>query len=291
MIENKKDRMDLGASGRTRAASWLLALSLPVMGCSAAQAPSAAGQLAAPAAPATSTANAATVALPLATSGDSAPEVPGFQPGEYVTEAGWGRLLVTQGPDKRQSFAIQSITGEDFCDLKGEMSNGKGVARDDTASCSVSFAGKAGAIDISASTPEECKRFCGQSGGFEGTYLKVAKGCGQDDIAQTRRTFKRLYQQKLYQPALSELSPVIENCSSTLAWEEEGDIRNDLAIAQYKNGLHAQCLATLAKYADDAKLDDGEVADTWPPALADRYKTIVRAARTNIGLCSRSARK
>lgn len=36
--------MDHCASGRAQTASWLLALSLPVMGCSAAQAPGAAGQ-------------------------------------------------------------------------------------------------------------------------------------------------------------------------------------------------------------------------------------------------------
>ncbi|AEQ98489.1 hypothetical protein [Xanthomonas oryzae] len=68
-----------------------------------------------------------------------------------------------------------------------------------------------------------------------------------------------------------------------MEWEEEGAIRNDLAITQYNNGLYAECLATLEKYAEDADKDDDAVIDGWTPVLADRYLATVRAERTNIG--------
>ncbi|KOR41562.1 hypothetical protein ADT25_16730 [Xanthomonas oryzae] len=72
-----------------------------------------------------------------------------------------------------------------------------------------------------------------------------------------------------------------------MEWEEKGAIRNDLAITQYKNGLYAECLATLEKYAGVADKDDDAVIDGWTPVLADRYLAIVRAERTNIGLCGK----
>ncbi|WP_460732595.1 hypothetical protein [Lysobacter tyrosinilyticus] len=226
----------------------------------------------------TATANAADAAGPTQ-----------IQPGEYITEKGWGHLQVTQNAKGPLAFTLQTSSGEDVCDLKGEIKKGKGVARNPNAkACSVAFKAGASALEVAAATPDACKSYCGYNGGFEGTYLKVAKGCGQADLAQTRATFKQQYQGKQYKAALATLSPVLDNCVTTLAFEEEGDIRNDLAITQYRNGLKAQCLKTLEPYAEDAKLSDDQVSvDDWPPAQAEVYLSILKAARTNIGLCSK----
>ena len=216
-----------------------------------------------------------------------------IQPGEYITERGWGHLQVTQNAKGALAFVLQTYSGEDVCDLKGEIKKGKGIARSPNAkACSVAFKPGASALDVAAATPDACKNFCGYNGGFEGTYLKVAKGCGVDEIAQTRLTFKQQYQLKQYKAALATLSPVLDNCAATLAFDEEGDIRNDVAITQYHNGLKAQCLKTLEPYAEDARLDDDQVAvGDWPQAQADMYLDILKAARTNIGLCSKGKGK
>ena len=212
----------------------------------------------------------------------------GLRVGEYVTEKGWGhlRLANKQGG---LIFSIESVTGEDMCTLDGVIRNGQGVVTDDmgTSTCIVDFVEDDSGIDVSARTPAECKHFCGYNGEFEAKYLDVKAGCGRSAIQQTRDSFKLLYDSKNYKPALEALSPVLADCLPTLDWEEEGGIRNDLAIAQYRSGLHEQCLATLAPYAEDAGKDDDAVVDGWSPALANRYLSIVKAARTNIALCGR----
>lgn len=212
-----------------------------------------------------------------------------LQPGEYITKKGWGRLLLKER-NGTLMFSLESITGEDTCGLDGTIQGGQGIARnDDGAICKVDFASTGQGINVSAATPIECKDFCGYNGDFEASYLRVNEGCGHEDLDRTRADFKRLYDDKDYKTALATLSPVLTNCLPTLEWEEEGAIRNDLALTQHKNGLNAQCLATLDKYAEDAGKDDDAVIDGWTPALADRYLAIVKAARTNIGLCRKSS--
>ncbi|WP_225980154.1 hypothetical protein [Paracidovorax avenae] len=183
--------------------------------------------------------------------------------------------------------------GGSLCTLDGTIDGDQGIARQDggRSSCVVGFGHSAQGIDVKAATLAECRDFCGFNGSFAGRYVRVKEGCGRDEVDRTRATFQRLYDRRNFKAALAILSPVLENCSVTLDWEDEGAIRNDLAITQYRNGLHAQCLATLARYAGDAAKDDDAAADGWAPALAERYLDIVRAARTNIGLCRKGAQK
>lgn len=209
-----------------------------------------------------------------------------LQPGEYVTERGWGRLFLKE-QEGSLTFSLESLNGEDTCGLDGTIQGNLGTANGDNgpSSCKVKLTRTPQGIEVAAATPEECEIFCGYNGDFAAPYLRVEDECGRDDLDRTRARFRRLYNGKNYKAALATLSPVLANCLPTLEWEEEGAIRNDLAIAQYKNGLPAECLVTLDKYAEDAGKDDEAVTDGWAPALADRYLAIVRAARTNIDLC------
>lgn len=215
-----------------------------------------------------------------------------LRPGEYITEKGWGHLQLSE-QEGVLTFSIESVTGEDYCGLDGTIRGDQGSAEGDNgpSACTVKFTGTPQGIDVSANTPVECKAFCGYNGGFEGPYLKVKDGCGRSDLERTRKAFKRLYDARDYKAALTALSPALANCLPTLEWEEEGGIRNDLAITQYKNGLFAECLVTLDKYVDDADKDDDAVIDGWAPVLADHYLAIIRAARTNIGLCRKGSAK
>lgn len=132
----------------------------------------------------------------------------------------------------------------------------------------------------------ECRKFCGHNGGFEGAYQKVQRGCSQEESEQAQKGFEQLYGAKDYGSALEKLSPVLTDCLATLGWEEEGSIRNELAMVQYEIGLYEECMQTLSPYAEDANKDDDSVLEGWTPALADRYLAIVKAARTRIALCS-----
>ena len=229
-------------------------------------------------------------ALPAQAAGQAAEAGKALQAGEYITDKGWGRLLIKE-KGGALTFSLESTSGEDMCALDGAIDASQGVAKGSSGDpdCKVKFASTPQGIDVSAATPKECKAFCGYNGDFEALYLRVKKGCSRDEVDRTRTAFKRLYDGKNYQAALTTLSPVVSNCLPTLEWEDEGAIRNDLAITQYKNGLYAQCLSTLDKYAVDAGKDDDAVVDGWTPALADRYLSIVRAARTNISLCRTGA--
>ncbi|SDQ58077.1 hypothetical protein [Pseudoxanthomonas sp. CF125] len=212
-----------------------------------------------------------------------------LQEGEYVTAKGWGQLIISQQVGKSTSFNIQSVTGENVCDLSGKVFNENGIAVDyrGNTSCVVKFAESDGAIAVSTNTPEECRHFCGVNGGFEGLYLKAKEGCRSGQIEFTRIEFKQLYDQKQYKTALSKLSPILEDCLSVLEWQEEGGIRNDIAITQHKLGLNSSCLRTLESYIVDARKDDNEVVENWPPpSVANQYLAIIKAARTNIHLCN-----
>lgn len=216
---------------------------------------------------------------------------PALAPGHYVTEKGWGHLdIVPSGNGLR--FALETVTGEDTCSLQGDIAGDRGTAAPEQgeAPCVVRLkAGAGGGIGVAPVTASQCKTFCGYNGGFEGEYLPVPAACRDAGLNAARQQFKRLYDAKQYRPALEALSPVFANCLPTLTWEQEGQLRNDLALTQHHNGMDRQCLATLAPYAEDAAKDDDAVMDAWPPAQVDRYLSIVRSARTNLHLCRRGS--
>lgn len=206
--------------------------------------------------------------------------------GEYITEKGWGHLTL-RAQQGGLHFSLDSTTGEDVCELGGTVQGDRGltVVEGGGEPCEVSFTRDARGVTVAALSAEQCKAFCGYNAEFEATYLQVAQECGRDVLAKARDSFRNLYDSKQYKAALATLSPALSACQSTLSWEEEGDIRNDVALAQHHNGQQAECRTTLAKYAEDAGKGDEEVVEGWPPALADRYLSIVQAARTNLGLC------
>ena len=219
----------------------------------------------------------------------AAAERSALAPGEYITGKGWGTLKISADGEGRQRFEILTVNVGHYCELSGTLERGRGrVAADgDLPECRITLADNGEGIDVAMTTPIECKRYCGANGGFDADYLKVAPECASDGLRRSRDAFKRSYDAKRYAQALATLAPVLQRCGRTLSWEDEGDIRNDLAITQYHNGRYRECLATLQPYAEEAALDDTELADSWPPVLLDRRLSIVRPARTNLRLCKR----
>jgi hypothetical protein len=210
-------------------------------------------------------------------------------PGEYITENGWGNLIIKSGRAGTSGFAIMSIgANAHTCDLEGEIRNGRAVLEADQKNvkpCIVTFRQKGNDVDVAVATFDECRGYCGARAGFDGLYMKPAKGCESDSIRKSRAAFKRLYDKKAYAEARTELKPVLDGCKKTLYWIEEGRIRNDLAITEYRLGNTAACRQILESLADDAAKTDEDLRGNYPPSDAESYMPVIKAARTNLKLC------
>ena len=207
-------------------------------------------------------------------------------PGEYATESGWGHLLVSTASNGRLFFDLQSATGESVCRISGELEGLEGAATsEDGKDCKIVFSRRLAGVDVATITPEACRDLCGSNGGVAGFYMYLPMECRANELSGTRRMFKDRYLNKDYRSALNTLKPVLETCGTVMDFVDLGDIRNDVAITQLKNGLAHDCLETLKPYFADAARDDGEILGDWPADQAEAYRRVIRAARTNIRLC------
>jgi hypothetical protein len=218
---------------------------------------------------------------------------PALQAGQYVTEKGWGNLTVSRDKGALK-FSIEAMGGNAHsCSLDGEIRDGRAVleAIDKDKPCVVTFKTTADGIQVDSQDAQICRYYCGMRASFEGHYLKPAAGCAPAGLNRTRAGFKRLYGARDYAAARAALEPVLANCARTLDWLEDGWIRNDLALAQYRMGDAAACRSTLQPLAKAAAESDDDVRGSLPPTDADNWLPIVKAARTNLKLCAASSKK
>ena len=218
-------------------------------------------------------------------------QTPALTPGEYISAGGWGHLAITT-KGKALSFSLTAIGANvHTCDLAGEIHAGKATleAMEPDKPCVVSFAAKAGGIDVSSGDSGTCRYYCGARASFEALYLAPAAGCTRVALRDQRSAFKKLYDQKSFAAARKTLEPVLEQCKATLHRLEEGRIRNDLAVTLHKLGELAECQRVLEPLMEDARLSDDELRNNYPPSDADMLLPIVRATRTNLRLCKAKA--
>lgn len=223
-------------------------------------------------------------ALPLLCSAQTAT----MQPGKYVTEGGWGHLTIEPAKGGAQRFAIEALGGNmHSCTLDGDIRNGKSLldVGEPGKPCVVSFKLVGSNVQVSNSTAEQCRQFCGMRAAFDGLYLTPAAGCDSPARRATRNKFKALYDKKAFDEARAVLQPVLANCASTMDRIALSSLRNDLAITQYHLGDFAACISTLAPLAEDASKTDAEVLNSYPPSDAESFLPSVRAARVNLKLC------
>jgi len=210
-----------------------------------------------------------------------------LRPGQYITEGGWGNLSIKSGKGGTLVFVLEAVGGNAHtCDLRGQISNGHATLKafEKGNPCVVSFSGAGEDINVT-SNGDECRFFCGARASFEGLYFKPDQGCTAASLRKTRNEFKRLYDRKAYSEARTKLEPALRACKKTLNWLEEGWIRNDLAITQYKLRDLDGCRQTLQPLAADAAKTEKQLKEEYPPTDADNYMPIVEAARTNLKLC------
>lgn len=209
-------------------------------------------------------------------------------PGEYITEKGLGHLTIKSSKTGIAGFAIMTADANGrVCDLDGEIINWRAELESSKQGkpCIVTFKQRGNDIDVDSGTYNECREYCGAGAGFEGLYLKPDKGCDAPAIKKTRAAFKRLYDKKAYAEARAVLKPIVDGCAKTLDWFEDGWIRNDLAITEYKLGNTSACQQILKPLADEAAMKDEDLADNYPPANADSHIHLIKATRVNLKLC------
>ena len=202
-------------------------------------------------------------------------------PGKYIAEHGFGTLDIKDG-----KFDITSVGGNGHtCGVQGEMKGATGVAEDEGDVCKIDFKAKDGGYEVTPTTPDTCRNYCGARAYFEGLYLKPAPGCADEAREATKKSFKTAYGAKDYAKAHALLAPVLQKCARTLGPMETASIRNDLAITLYHLGRKAECRKVLAPMAEDAARKDDDLMADYPPSDWDAYKPLIKAARTNLALC------
>ena len=219
----------------------------------------------------------------------------GVVPGEYIADGGLGQLSIArpegEGASRGAAFTLDTVGGNfHVCNLEGRIVDGRATLEtyDDEPACVVTFHPVEGGVEVTGTS--ECRNFCGMRAHFAGTYLRPSAGCSDAERQATRARFKRLYDGKRHAEALATLTPLATRCARTLDRYEKGRILNDIAITQYRLGDRADCLRTLAPFAEEAALTDDAILEGYPPSEGDAWLPIVKAARFNLGLCRKQRR-
>ncbi|WP_229631384.1 hypothetical protein [Pseudomonas syringae] len=210
--------------------------------------------------------------------------------GTYATEGGWGQLVIGSVDAKGiQTFSLDTENAGSGCTFSGRLNPGGGAVvyeGDAPGQCSLDLTIAPKVLMVSSSTKEQCREYCGSNGSFEGDYHYVPAFCAHPALDKTRRAFKKLYDEKEYAQAETALAPVYRECLGTVGMIDEGGLRNDYALTQYKLNDKAGCLATLSKYRYDAARADDAITQDMAAAVADDYLSMIHAARTNLTLCA-----
>jgi len=215
-----------------------------------------------------------------------------FKPGQYLQEGGWGTLTVMPSSGKGQPFSIQSIgPNTHTCELEGLIQGTRANLDVDEGEkkCVVLFRLSNEGIDVTVDerVDNSCRNFCGVRAWFTGMYLKPNKECTYAARSLASKRFIDFYRKKDYRAARAELEPMLHNCGKTLHMFDDGEIRNDLAITQYHLKDYSGCLATLAPLAVYARMTSEQIKEEFAQVDASVMESIVKSARTNIGLCSK----
>lgn len=220
---------------------------------------------------------------------------PEIRPGEYVLDADRGTLNIRKGERNQLSFEIASVGGNcHTCSVSGVISGAVGRAKDgdeDDSVCEISFSSEEGAIVVRPITEGGCSYYCGARAGFEGTYRIPPAACTGGGRQKQRDTFLRLYKAHQFAQAGTTLQNLISQCEVFMGWVEIDQVRNDLALAQYRNGEFQQCLTTLNKTMAGTIKGEEELNAHLPPCDFDNYVGVAKGIWFNRDLCTKKMTK
>lgn len=222
-----------------------------------------------------------------------------IRPGKYIFDEDSGTLVIRKGEGKKLIFAIETVGGNGHsCDLTGVLSGARGRAdawsgNETGPRCDIAFSAKGASIEVKALTAEACRGYCGMRAVFDGTYRLPPPACTDAARQRQRDSSLNLHKARRYSEATQALQDLISHCASFMSWKEIDQVRNDIALAQYRNGELEQCLTTLshtlaAKVKDEEELASGQGPVFLPPSDFDNYIPVARATWFNKSLCSKA---
>lgn len=221
----------------------------------------------------------------VALAGPAGAQQSALQPGEYLDGSG-GYLIIKPVKAGSVPFEIETVgPNRHGCQADGVIGkNLQAVLKPDgVAPCILVFAPKPDRIEVTLKTV--CSAYCGARASLDGMYLRPEPGCDRAGVRKARADFKRLFDKKAYREARTALESVHARCAKTLDDNEDGWMRNDLAITFLRLGDPASCRRALEPLAKDAAKTDASIREDLLPADADRLIPILRATRTNLKLC------
>lgn len=230
----------------------------------------------------------------------SGPTHADIHPGKYILTDDSGTLVIRQGEGKKQlTFAIDTVGGNcHLCGVTGVISGNTGRADpwvDDGSepACDIAFSAKGSAIQVQALTEAACRNYCGARASFNGTYRLPPAACTAAARQKQLDASLRLHKAGRYSEAAQALEGLIHQCGGFMNWIEIDQVRNDLAVAQYRKGEFAQCLTTLSltrvgHVKDEAELASGNGPVFLPPCDFDNYIAVARATWFNRALCTKA---
>jgi hypothetical protein len=201
-------------------------------------------------------------------------------PGAYVTEGGWGTLAIEQDG----GFSLDSLGANGHsCALAGRIVGGRAVLEE---GCIVAFVRKGPGLHVSPegasdATRDACRSYCGMRASFEGDYLPQRPDCRAQAVETQRNAFLADYKARRYQAAAGRLEKMLDACGKFLWWMTDAEVRNDLALAQYRAGRPQACVATLEPLQRLLESDA-----YFPPMEQDWADGMVPRIRFNRDLCT-----
>jgi len=204
-----------------------------------------------------------------------------ISPGTYVTEGGWGTLIV----HKDGRFRIQSIgTNGHSCDVEAVL---KGMKATTSEGCSILFERSLDRVSVSpdARTEEACRNHCGMRAGFSGDYFAEVSVCRAQPVNQDRSRFAGLYRERKYREAVEVLGTLLNRCGRFLYWQSDAEVRNDLAVAYHHLHDDAACVGVLSPLRRTFVEDERVTARAFAPSDADWGEQMVKTTRFNWKAC------
>jgi hypothetical protein len=217
-------------------------------------------------------------------------------PGNYVTDEGWGRLEVkpaeggvrvsidarggnlhTCGLDGLAQAGVLMPDGEQDPGTESVPSPDLGGA------CRVRFHPFAGGVEVEAD--DACHGYCGARAWFPGTYFTEPAACQREARARTQSKFDALYKAGRYADAYARLEPQLEACGRFLEFYESGRLRNDLAITLFHLDRKADCRVMIAPVLQGYPRDIDALRSRWGPLEFDDILPLFRSSWHNDALC------
>lgn len=225
----------------------------------------------------------------LASRADSAPLAP--KPGTYLRAHESGALTIQRTEEGKLTFELLSIGGNGhICSFSGFIQGSTGTVDDEPeSSCQISLVQDGTTLAVyplNKESEDACRERCGMRASFEGNYRIPSALCSKAGQQARRGEFSGHYNAHRYAQAEKLLDDLLARCSDFMHEVEIDRIRNDIALSQFHQGRHSQCLATLSATRAGQVKNQDELG--LPPLDFDIYIATAKSTWFNQALCNKA---